>query len=250
MATSSYTMTEVAQHKGPSSYWFVVHDTVYDVTSFLDDHPGGRDIIKWNSGMDATENFVKNGHSPNAKKMMTKYAIGELVDSEKKYKHLNKAASAVHVALPDTKPDGSPLPTITLSEVKAKTSSTTGMYIVVNNRVLDVTKFGGEHPGGPEIIAAHAGTDATTAFVNKGHSVGAVKSMSRLVIGMLPAEEQAAATSRKINGSQHTGCSAKSVVAAKRRRLLSQFIVWQATMVGILATVIYDIRRIRMSQQR
>ena len=241
MATSSYTMTEVAQHKGPSSYWFVVHDTVYDVTSFLDDHPGGRDIIKWNSGMDATENFVKNGHSPNAKKMMTKYAIGELVDSEKKYKHLNKAASAVHVALPDTKPDGSPLPTITLSEVKAKTSSTTGMYIVVNNRVLDVTKFGGEHPGGPEIIAAHAGTDATTAFVNKGHSVGAVKSMSRLVIGMLPAEEQKPLQPLVKSTEVNTQAAMqKSVVAAKKASSpVTQFIVWQATMVGILAAVIY-----------
>lgn len=237
-AGRTFTMAEVAQHKGPSSFWFVIQDVVYDVSNFLDDHPGGRDIIKWNSGTDATENFVKNGHSPNAKKMMTKYVIGELVEEEKKFKNVK---TGLHVALPDTLPDGSPLPTIAMSDVASKTSTATGMWIVVNNRVIDVTKFGGEHPGGPEILAANAGTDATAAFVNKGHSVSAVKALCKLVIGVLPASEQKPLQAL-VKGTEVNTQAArqKSAVAAKKgNSSLNQFLVWQAMLVALFATVIY-----------
>jgi len=43
-------------------------------------------------------------------------------------------------------------------------------WIVVNNKVYDVTRFLREHPGGEDIILEHAGHDATAAFMEKGHS--------------------------------------------------------------------------------
>lgn len=39
------TGSEVAKHKSAESCWIVIHDNVYDVTKFLDYHPGGRNIL-------------------------------------------------------------------------------------------------------------------------------------------------------------------------------------------------------------
>lgn len=36
---------EIAKHKSPDSCWIVIHSKVYDVTKFLNDHPGGRSIL-------------------------------------------------------------------------------------------------------------------------------------------------------------------------------------------------------------
>lgn len=41
---------EIAQHKSAASCWIVIHDKVYDVTSFLDQHPGGRSILLKQAG--------------------------------------------------------------------------------------------------------------------------------------------------------------------------------------------------------
>jgi len=48
---------EVAQHNSRDSCWIIVHGHVYDVTEFLDDHPGGSKIILKYAGKDATEEY-------------------------------------------------------------------------------------------------------------------------------------------------------------------------------------------------
>ena len=35
---------------------------VYDLTQYIDKHPGGKKVIKSNIGKDATEKFVAAGH--------------------------------------------------------------------------------------------------------------------------------------------------------------------------------------------
>ncbi|RPD57721.1 hypothetical protein L226DRAFT_554274 [Lentinus tigrinus ALCF2SS1-7] len=48
---------EVAQHNSRESCWIIVHGKVYDVTDFLDDHPGGSRIILKYAGKDATAEY-------------------------------------------------------------------------------------------------------------------------------------------------------------------------------------------------
>ncbi|CCD24784.1 FMN-dependent alpha-hydroxy acid dehydrogenase NDAI_0D04710 [Naumovozyma dairenensis CBS 421] len=48
---------EVAKHHTPADCWVVIHDKVYDLTSFIPIHPGGPDIIKSNAGKDVTNIF-------------------------------------------------------------------------------------------------------------------------------------------------------------------------------------------------
>ncbi|THH33092.1 hypothetical protein EUX98_g1115 [Antrodiella citrinella] len=47
----------VAEHNSRESCWIIVHDHVYDVTEFLDDHPGGSKIILKYAGKDATAEY-------------------------------------------------------------------------------------------------------------------------------------------------------------------------------------------------
>ena len=43
-------MEELKAHATEADCWILVHGKVYDVTKFLDEHPGGFDIILSNTG--------------------------------------------------------------------------------------------------------------------------------------------------------------------------------------------------------
>ena len=51
---------EVKAHSSPEKgMYIVVDETVYDVTNFVDEHPGGAKILKRVAGKDATKQFWK-----------------------------------------------------------------------------------------------------------------------------------------------------------------------------------------------
>ncbi|KAI8127242.1 hypothetical protein FF38_11553 [Lucilia cuprina] len=78
-----YKRSEVAEHNSKENNWFVIHNNVYDVTAFLNEHPGGEEVLMEQAGKDATENFEDVGHSSDAREMMKQYKIGELVPEER-----------------------------------------------------------------------------------------------------------------------------------------------------------------------
>lgn len=49
-STNTITLEECQKHTTEDSCWLVIHGKVYDVTKFLDEHPGGYDIIITNTG--------------------------------------------------------------------------------------------------------------------------------------------------------------------------------------------------------
>lgn len=48
------TLQQVAEHSSAGSCWVIIQNKVYDVTDFLQEHPGGPDIILKYAGRDAT----------------------------------------------------------------------------------------------------------------------------------------------------------------------------------------------------
>ena len=76
------TLEEVQKHRSgegeDKNVWFVIHDKVYDVTKFLDMHPGGEEILEESSGKISTEEFEDVGHSGEAREMLEEYYIGDL----------------------------------------------------------------------------------------------------------------------------------------------------------------------------
>jgi cytochrome b involved in lipid metabolism len=51
---------------------------VYDVSEFLEEHPGGDEVILSATGKDATDDFEDVGHSDGARELMKKYLIGDM----------------------------------------------------------------------------------------------------------------------------------------------------------------------------
>jgi len=78
-----YSLKEVAEHKDKTSTWLIIHDKIYDVTKFLEEHPGGEEVLLEQAGKDGTEHFEDVGHSTDARTMMKEYLVGELNDEDK-----------------------------------------------------------------------------------------------------------------------------------------------------------------------
>ena len=87
------TLEEVAKHNKESDLWMILYGKVYDVTPFVDEHPGGADTLLDCAGQDGTVEFESVGHSDSAKNMLPKYLIGELSEEEKKISAAGKKLS-------------------------------------------------------------------------------------------------------------------------------------------------------------
>ena len=96
----------MAAHITDGSCWFVHEGKVYDVTTYLDDHPGGAESILLEAGGDATVEFNAI-HSLKAKSMLENYYIGDLEESEKKAKKEVPVGRepVVHVRKPSQVPE-------------------------------------------------------------------------------------------------------------------------------------------------
>jgi cytochrome b involved in lipid metabolism len=69
---------EVALHKSAESCWIILDKKVYDVTDYLDEHPGGIGKVMEFAGIDGTLAFLRQGHSKEAETIRDKYYIGDL----------------------------------------------------------------------------------------------------------------------------------------------------------------------------
>ncbi|KAH8699274.1 cytochrome b5-like heme/steroid binding domain-containing protein, partial [Talaromyces proteolyticus] len=74
----TYTAAEVAKHNGPDNFWMIINDNVYDVTSFLAEHPGGGKILKGVAGKDASKKFRKYHRPTTLQKYDERLRIGSL----------------------------------------------------------------------------------------------------------------------------------------------------------------------------
>jgi cytochrome b involved in lipid metabolism len=75
-----YTAADVAKHNTEKDCWVIVNGQVLDVTSFLNDHPGGKKVIMIYAGRDATEEFNMM-HKPD---VVEKYAPEVVIGTLKK----------------------------------------------------------------------------------------------------------------------------------------------------------------------
>ncbi|CAJ2512483.1 Uu.00g054980.m01.CDS01 [Anthostomella pinea] len=80
--------------------------------------------------------------------------------------------------------DSVAVPEFTAKEVAAHREADDA-WMVINGEVYDVTKYIRDHPGGADVLVESAGTDATEAFDNAGHSEDAFEIMANYRIGKL-----------------------------------------------------------------
>ncbi|ODN03856.1 Cytochrome b5 [Orchesella cincta] len=63
-------------------------------------------------------------------------------------------------------------------------------WLILYDRVYDVTSFLSSHPGGDEVMLEYAGHDATLAFRSVGHSKEAEESLKPYLVGILVESER------------------------------------------------------------
>ncbi|XP_066480269.1 cytochrome b5 [Tiliqua scincoides] len=73
-----YRLEEIQKQNHSQSTWIILHHRVYDLTKFLEEHPGGEEVLREQAGGDATENFEDVGHSTDARGLSETFIIGEL----------------------------------------------------------------------------------------------------------------------------------------------------------------------------
>ncbi|XP_032078458.1 cytochrome b5 [Thamnophis elegans] len=73
-----YKLEEVQKHNHSQSTWIILHRRIYDLSKFLEEHPGGEEVLREQAGGDATESFEDVGHSTDARTLSETFIIGEL----------------------------------------------------------------------------------------------------------------------------------------------------------------------------
>jgi len=59
LGEKTFTVAQVSQHNSESSCYTIVNGNVYDVTAFINQHPGGSEKILAMCGVDATSAFTQ-----------------------------------------------------------------------------------------------------------------------------------------------------------------------------------------------
>ncbi|KAL6803389.1 cytochrome b5-like heme/steroid binding domain-containing protein [Trichoderma sp. SZMC 28013] len=76
--SKSFSVDEVAKHASKTDLYMIIHHKVYDVSTFIEKHPGGEEILTDVAGRDATEEYDDAGHSEKADRLLKKLYIGEV----------------------------------------------------------------------------------------------------------------------------------------------------------------------------
>jgi len=80
---SGFSIEDIKKHNNENDCWLLIDGRVYDVTSYVEKHPGGKVIADY-CGKDATEAFNTKGgrgfpHKPVAKEILKNFYIGDLI---------------------------------------------------------------------------------------------------------------------------------------------------------------------------
>jgi len=72
-------MEEVSKHNTVDDLWLVVDKRIFDVTDYVDSHPGGEAILR-GAGQDATVRFRGPQHPETVNELIEDYYIGYVVE--------------------------------------------------------------------------------------------------------------------------------------------------------------------------
>jgi cytochrome b involved in lipid metabolism len=82
--SKTYTPQDVSSHNSAEKGMLIIVDSdVYDVTEFINEHPGGAKILKRVAGKDATKQFWKYHNESVLKKYGPKLKVGVLGEKAK-----------------------------------------------------------------------------------------------------------------------------------------------------------------------
>ena len=78
-----FSMDQIGKHNKEGDTWIVYHGFVYDVSTWIGMHPGGKTILQRYAGKDCTEDFKKQHPWVNPTSILDDKKIGYLKDQNK-----------------------------------------------------------------------------------------------------------------------------------------------------------------------
>jgi len=204
--------SEVAKHSKASDCWQIVSGKVYNFSSYLNQHPGGAEIIIGYCGQEATSAFSTKGnqgsnHSDFAWKLLGKYLVGDLNQKisapgsapagSQPQTNSQPVPSAPAVKAPTvvqppkaTTPPANSGTNINLTAAELARHSTAGScWLLVSGKIYDVSSYLSKHPAGAGAITPYCGKESTAGFTGSGgghvHSSYASGLLSKFYIGTI-----------------------------------------------------------------
>ena len=96
--SKTLTLAEVATHDREEDCYLIIGNErtggakVYDVTKYLDEHPGGDAVLLELAGKYADDMFEDSGHSMNARQQLKEFLVGTLDATEEELQALRAPA--------------------------------------------------------------------------------------------------------------------------------------------------------------
>ncbi|OZJ06836.1 hypothetical protein BZG36_00188 [Bifiguratus adelaidae] len=78
MAAKTLSFQDFADKNTRNELYVAIHDKVYNVTKFLEEHPGGEEVLLDEGGKDATAAFEDVGHSEEARTLLKDFYVADL----------------------------------------------------------------------------------------------------------------------------------------------------------------------------
>ncbi|KAG0454831.1 hypothetical protein HPP92_024123 [Vanilla planifolia] len=83
------TLEELQRHRNRSDLWISVDGKVYDVTKWIDDHPGGEIPLLNLAGQEATDPFLAF-HPPSSRKLLDRFFVGHMLSFDNDVHQLSR----------------------------------------------------------------------------------------------------------------------------------------------------------------
>ncbi|KIW45375.1 uncharacterized protein PV06_03771 [Exophiala oligosperma] len=77
-----YSLSEIEAHHSKDSLYLSIHGDVYDVTDFIDQHPGGQEKLLETGTSIVTDLFENAAHSDDARQLLKTFVIGKLAEED------------------------------------------------------------------------------------------------------------------------------------------------------------------------
>lgn len=77
-AIPSFTAAEITGHNQPNDCWLIINDKAYNVTDYINSHPGGMENITNYCGRESTDLYASIPHSQRAYSLLDNYFVGNL----------------------------------------------------------------------------------------------------------------------------------------------------------------------------
>ena len=175
-ATGTYTLVQVKTHNTQSNCWSAILGSVYNLTTWIPQHPGGTSQIIALCGTEGSVAFWgKHGASSTAQAALAGFKIGTQSD----YVPVALPTPAVTPSVPAITIHGD----YTMEEV-SKHSTAADCWSVISGGIYGLSTWIPVHPGGAGVITPMCGQDGSAAYNGKHGSDGVAGSqLAKLRIG-------------------------------------------------------------------